>query len=92
MTIPKGEAADMIEPIRAVFREGAFHPVTPCLVPENKEVNFIVQPLSGALEPPTVTDPEERKAILRRVTERMMNNPIPASAPRFTREELHERR
>jgi hypothetical protein len=42
--------------------------------------------------PPAVTDPEERKRILKRMVERMRANPIPADAPRFTREELHERR
>ncbi len=80
----------MIERIRAVFREGAFYPITPCPVPENLEVDLIVQPAN--LQPPTVTDPEERQAILRRVTQRMMDNPIPAGAPTFTREQLHERR
>jgi hypothetical protein len=29
---------------------------------------------------------------LRQVTQRMKRNPIPAEAPRFTRDELHERR
>ena len=80
----------MIEHVRAVYREGAFHPMTPCLVPENLEVNLIVQP--AEIQPPLVTDPEKRRAILQRVTQRMMDNPIPAGAPTFTREQLHERR
>ena len=42
--------------------------------------------------PPAVTDPAERAALLREVVESMKSNPIPANAPRFTREELHERR
>jgi hypothetical protein len=42
--------------------------------------------------PPAVTDPEERKRIMSEIVENMRNNPIPADAPRFTREELHERR
>ena len=41
--------------------------------------------------PPRVTDPEERARILREVTDRMQANPIPEGAPRFTRDELHER-
>jgi hypothetical protein len=80
----------MIEHIRAVFREGAFYPVTPCPVPENLEVTLIVQPAN--LQPPTVTDPEERRAILKRLTERMMQRTLPPDAPRFTRDQLHERR
>ncbi len=42
--------------------------------------------------PPAITDEAERAAILRRMVERMKANPIPADSPRFTREELHERR
>ena len=45
---------------------------------------------SGAI-PPRVADPEERKRILQRVVDRMKNNPIPEGAPRFSRDELHER-
>jgi hypothetical protein len=42
--------------------------------------------------PPTVTDPEERRAVVRNIFELMDRNPIPTMAPKkFTREELHER-
>lgn len=78
----------MIEHVRAVFREGAFHPVTPCPVPENLEVNLIVQPAN--LQPPAITDPEERRAILKRLTDRMMQRTLSPDAPRLTRDELHE--
>jgi hypothetical protein len=45
------------------------------------------------LLPPKVTDPEERKRILKELVENMVANPLPADAPRrLTREELHERR
>jgi hypothetical protein len=47
----------------------------------------------GLLRRPEITDPEERKRVLREVVERMKANPIPEGAPRrFTRDELHERR
>ena len=42
--------------------------------------------------PSTVTDPEERKRILAEVVDRMKANPVPRDAPKFTRDELHERR
>ena len=41
--------------------------------------------------PPSITDPEERARRLAELVERMRNNPIPLNAPRFTRDELHER-
>lgn len=82
----------MIEHVRAVFREGAFHPVTPCPLPENMEVNLIVQS-AGGVQPPAVADPEERRKILRQLTERWKQRSLPEEAPRrFTRDELHERR
>ena len=38
-----------------------------------------------------VTNAAERSRLLAALLERMRANPIPANAPRFTREELHER-
>lgn len=42
--------------------------------------------------PSLVTDEDERARLLHNLVERMKANPIPANAPHFTREELHERR
>ena len=75
---------------KAVYRGGAFVPETRCDLPEEAEVDLLVQ--GPRLVPPTVTDREQRAHVLRQVTERMKRNPIPAEAPRFTRDELHERR
>ena len=75
---------------KAIYRNGAFVPKTRCDLPEGAEVELLVQ--GPLLVPPTVTAPKQRARVLRQVTERMMQNPIPASAPRFTRDELHERR
>jgi predicted DNA-binding antitoxin AbrB/MazE fold protein len=80
----------MSQRVRAVYQNGAFIPQEPCDLPENSEVELIIE--NPHIIPPTVTDPEERKRILKRMVERMRANPIPANAPRFTREELHERR
>ena len=75
--------------MKAIYRDGAFVPEVPCDIPEDARVELTVQgPLST---PPAVTDPQERAKILAQVTERMRQNPIPEEAPRFSREELHER-
>ena len=80
----------MSQRLRAIYQGGAFIPQSPCDLPENSEVELIIEVPSGI--PPAVTDPEERKRIMSEIVENMRNNPIPADAPRFTREELHERR
>ena len=75
---------------KAVYRGGAFVPETRCDLPEEAEVDLLVQgPLVTA---PSITDPEQRARVLRQITERMKRNPIPAEAPQFSRDELHERR
>jgi predicted DNA-binding antitoxin AbrB/MazE fold protein len=81
----------MSQTLKAIYRDGAFIPQTPCDLPDGAEVELTVHEQHAA--PPIVTDPEERKRILREVVENMRANPLPADAPRrFTREELHERR
>ncbi|MBA3322754.1 MAG: antitoxin family protein [Pyrinomonadaceae bacterium] len=80
----------MSQRLRAIYQGGAFIPQAPCDLPENSEVELVIE--RPRTLPPPVTDPEERKRILERMVERMRANPIPADAPRrFTREELHER-
>ena len=80
----------MSQRVRAIYQQGAFIPQEPCDLPEGSQVELIIE--NPHIIPPVVTDPEERKRILERMVERMRANPIPANAPRFTREELHERR
>lgn len=79
----------MSQTVKASYRGGAFIPQTPCDLPENSEVELIIE--GGYIVPPKVTDPQEREQILKRIVERMKQNPLPANSPRFTREELHER-
>lgn len=79
----------MAQNLKAIYRNGAFIPQTPCDLPEGTEVRLIIE--APNLLPPMERDPEERKRIIKRMLERMKANPIPASAPHFTREELHER-
>lgn len=76
--------------LKAVYQRGIFSPREPCDVPEGSEVELIIQ--GPFILPPGVREPEEQKQILRRVVERMQQNPIPAGAPHLTREALHERR
>ncbi len=76
--------------VRAVYHNGVFVPTTPCDFPENTEVEVSVR--GPTIIPPSITDPAEQVRIRRKVLERMRRNPLSADAPRFTREELHERR
>jgi hypothetical protein len=80
----------MIQKLRAVYRDGGFHLAAPCGLPENAEVELLVQEPAVLL--PKVTDGNERIGILAKLTQRMRDNPLPANAPKFTRAELHERR
>ncbi|HYJ87868.1 MAG TPA: antitoxin family protein [Pyrinomonadaceae bacterium] len=81
----------MAQRLRAIYQNGAFVPQSPCDLPENSEVDLVIE--RPHVLPPLVTDPDERKRLLEQLVERMRSNPIPDDAPRhFTREELHERR
>lgn len=80
----------MVPRIRAIYRRGIFQPETPCNLPENSEVELLVQETGVA--PPTVTDPIERRRMLAELVTRMQANPIPAECKIPTREELHARR
>jgi predicted DNA-binding antitoxin AbrB/MazE fold protein len=80
----------MIQKIRAIYRNGVFRPKSPCSLPEDAEFDLLIQ--QAAVSPPTVTDAAERKRILQQLVERMQQNPIPSSAPKLRREDLHERR
>jgi hypothetical protein len=79
--------------LRAVYRGGAFVPVSQnekLNVPENAEVEITVH--NPYLLPPEIADTEERAAVQRDVAQKMKANSFSGDPPRFTREELHERR
>jgi len=80
----------MEQKLKAVFRSGAFFPREQFVAPDGAEFELIVS--APIIVAPRVTDSQERQRILRRVTKRMKENPLPLGAKRFTREELHERR
>ncbi len=79
--------------LRVIYTGGAFVPVVPgekVNVPENAEVEITVH--NPYLLPPEIADPEERAAVQREVAQNMKANSFTGDPPRFTREELHERR
>lgn len=79
--------------LRVIYTGGAFVPVVPgekVNVPENVEVEITIH--NPYLLPPTVTDPEERARLLRELAQEMKENSFTGDPPRWTREELHERR
>jgi len=80
----------MTQQVRAIYHKGTFVLQEPFDLPEGSQVELIVQ--GPLILPPEVTDPAERERLWQTLFERMDQNPIPAGAPRFTREELHERR
>jgi predicted DNA-binding antitoxin AbrB/MazE fold protein len=80
----------MSQRVRAIFHDGVFVPKQPCDLPEGSEVELTVN--DPYTIPPEITDPAERAALLEELVKSMRENPIPANAPRFTRDELHERR
>ena len=81
----------MSELVKAIFEHGAFVPETPFDLPEGTCVLLAVQRAGLLVRPPEVTAPEERVRILLAVVERMKRNPLPPNAPRFSRDEMHER-
>ena len=80
----------MEQKLKAVYRAGTFILQDPFDAPDETEVELIVK--GPLLLPPQVTDRLERTRLLEVITQRMQQNPIPASAARLTRDELHERR
>ncbi|HYH87256.1 MAG TPA: antitoxin family protein [Pyrinomonadaceae bacterium] len=80
----------MSQTLKAIYRDGAFVPQSPCDLPEGVEVELTIN--APHIIPAKVKDPEERKRLMSELIQNMLDNPIPENAPRFTREELHERR
>jgi predicted DNA-binding antitoxin AbrB/MazE fold protein len=76
--------------VKAIYREGNFVPEAPVDIPDGAEVELTIARPTAI--PPEVTDPEERQRIIDDILADMARHPWPADAPRFTREELHERR
>ncbi|MEJ5308265.1 MAG: hypothetical protein WHX52_00715 [Anaerolineae bacterium] len=67
---------------KAVYRDGMLVLSEPLDVAEESIVEFV------ALYP-EVTDSQTQSRLLKVVTRRMRNNPLPAQSVKFSREELH---
>ncbi|MBW4619839.1 MAG: antitoxin family protein [Cyanosarcina radialis HA8281-LM2] len=79
----------MPQTLKAIYRKGAFIPQITFELPEETEVELVIQPAPVAS--PLISDLETKQQFLKSLIERMQQNPIPINAPRFTREMLHER-
>jgi predicted DNA-binding antitoxin AbrB/MazE fold protein len=80
----------MPQALKAIYRSGTFILQTACNLPEGAEVELFVQ--SSQVVPPKIADFNARQDFLKQLVERMQHNPIPSTAPQFTRDMLHERR
>jgi predicted DNA-binding antitoxin AbrB/MazE fold protein len=72
--------------LKATYRDGVFVPERPVSLPQETEVQVTVE-TSVAIEAQQTSIREQ----LRELIQNMQRNHIPNDAPRFTREELHER-
>jgi len=75
--------------IRAIFRNGKFEPVQPCLLPDSQEVEITVE--APRVIPPKITDPALRAQAIEQLVARMQAQPLPPDAAKLTRDEMHER-
>lgn len=73
--------------VTAVYEDGVFRPGSPCDLPEGSRVVLSIQE-----EPEKLLSDEEKKRLIEEMIERWKRNPLPADAPRLTRDEMHERR
>ena len=80
----------MKQTITATFKGGVFHPDKPCDLPEGAKVQLAIA--DALVLPPRVSDADERARIVKRVADRMRQNPVAPDTPRLTREQIHERR
>ena len=80
----------MTHKMKAVYRHGVLEPQEAIQLPEGLEVELTID--APRVEAPLVADPAERARILREAVEGMRSNPFPTGTPRWSRDELHERR
>lgn len=80
----------MPQALKAIYRNGTFILQTAFDLPEDTEVELLIQ--SPQVVSPPIADVETKRQLLKSLIERMQQNPIPMNAPRFTRDMLHERR
>lgn len=79
----------MSQRVRAVYRHGVFEPQEPFELPEDLEVELVVE--APRIEAPEVADPVERARLREELVESIRRKPFPAGRPAWTRDELHGR-
>lgn len=70
---------------KAVYRDGMLILPEPLDVAEETVVDFVVLF-------PEITNAQAKSQLLKAITRRMRNNPLPTDSIKFSREELHARR
>jgi predicted DNA-binding antitoxin AbrB/MazE fold protein len=73
--------------VTAVFEDGVFRPDLPCDLPQGSRVVLAIHGLGEGV----AVSADERRAIRRRVVERMKRNPLPGDAPSFKRDDMYDR-
>ena len=80
----------MTQTVKVIYQHGAFVPLEPLHLPENTEIEITIR--DPLIIPSTISDPSKKLDVMRDLIRSMQKNPIPSNAPKFTRDELHERR
>ena len=74
---------------RAIYRDGKLELRNPCDLPQGAEVDVLI--VSEGSTPPEETDPSRRRQLAADLVQRMRTQPLLPTAPRLTRDELHDR-
>jgi predicted DNA-binding antitoxin AbrB/MazE fold protein len=82
----------MSQIVEAIYEDGILKTLEPLNLEERTKVRIQITGGNSLIISPKVTEPDEKLRILKEVTQRMLQNPLPPDAPHLTREELHERR
>jgi len=81
----------MYQLLKAVYEHGSLVPEVPLDLPEGTEVIVTVHQTGAGLEPPRVGSPEERKRLMQEFVSHVIATPFSGPAPRFSRDDMHER-
>jgi predicted DNA-binding antitoxin AbrB/MazE fold protein len=84
------DAGRAMELMNAVFENGSFRPESAVDLPEGTRVRISVETIQSGPQPRMLSI-EERRRIRQRVVERMMKNPLPPNAQRFSRNNIDDR-
>ena len=75
---------------KAIYRDGILELRRPCDLPPGAEVDVLI--VSEAAAPPEEPDPSRRRQLAADLVQRMVTQSLLPSAPRLTRDQLHDRR